>query len=121
MKRYALRQLVQLAVVIVGISMLAFAILHVIGDPVTLLLPQNAGKEEFERYRKLLGEYRVKYDQIRGNWIEGRIEEQQRDLMIDGLMNRLLDDIDDEPDAEGDAPASGIGKARDRDREREDR
>ena len=26
-----------------------------IGDPVLLLLPQNAGKEEFERYRKLLG------------------------------------------------------------------
>ncbi len=55
MKRYALRQIVQLAVVIVGISVLAFAILHVIGDPVTLLLPQNAGKEEYERYHKLLG------------------------------------------------------------------
>jgi peptide/nickel transport system permease protein len=27
----------------------------VIGDPVLLLLPQNAGREEFERYRKLLG------------------------------------------------------------------
>ena len=26
-----------------------------IGDPVLLLLPQNAGKAEFERYRKLLG------------------------------------------------------------------
>ena len=55
MKRYLVRQLVQLVVVIVGISMLSFAILHVIGDPVLLLLPQNAGKEEFERYRKLLG------------------------------------------------------------------
>jgi peptide/nickel transport system permease protein len=55
MKRYALRQLIQLLVVIVGISMLAFAILHVIGDPVLLLLPQNAGKEEYERYHKLLG------------------------------------------------------------------
>jgi len=55
MKRYALRQVVQLAVVIVGISMLAFAILHVIGDPVTLLLPQNAGKDEYARYNKLLG------------------------------------------------------------------
>ena len=54
MKRYVLRQVVQLAVVIVGISMLAFSILHVIGDPVTLLLPQNAGKEEYARYHKLL-------------------------------------------------------------------
>ncbi|PYM30857.1 MAG: ABC transporter permease [Candidatus Rokuibacteriota bacterium] len=35
--------------------MLAFAILHVIGDPVLLLLPLNAGKEEYERYHKLLG------------------------------------------------------------------
>ena len=52
---YAARQLVQLVVVIIGISMLAFAILHVVGDPVLLLLPQNAGKEEFERYRRLLG------------------------------------------------------------------
>src|SRR5512143_2977767 len=63
MKRYALRQLVQLGVVIVGISMLAFAILHVIGDPVLLLLPQNAGKEEYERYTKLLGLDRPLYVQ----------------------------------------------------------
>lgn len=50
-----------------------------------------------ERYRKLLGDYRVKYERIRGDWIEGRIEEHQRDLMVDGLMNRLLDEIDEEP------------------------
>src|SRR5262245_9391255 len=55
MKRYATQQLVQLILVVVGISLLSFAILHVIGDPVLLLLPQNAGREEFERYRKLLG------------------------------------------------------------------
>jgi peptide/nickel transport system permease protein len=55
MRRYAARQLVQLVVVIIGISVLAFALLHVIGDPVLLLLPQNAGKEEYARYHKLLG------------------------------------------------------------------
>jgi len=55
MRRYLLRQLVQLVVVVVGISILAFSILHVIGDPVTLLLPQNAGKEEYARYKHLLG------------------------------------------------------------------
>jgi peptide/nickel transport system permease protein len=54
-RRHLARQLIQFVVVIVGISILAFAILHVLGDPVLLLLPQNAGKEEFERYRKLLG------------------------------------------------------------------
>ena len=55
MRAYVVRQLVQLVVVVIGISVLSFCILHVLGDPVLLLLPQNAGKEEFERYRKLLG------------------------------------------------------------------
>src|SRR3989449_1008186 len=55
MRRYITHQLVQLVVVVIGISLLAFTILHVLGDPVLLLLPQNAGKEEFERYRHLLG------------------------------------------------------------------
>ena len=55
MRRYVVRQLAQSVVVVVGISVLAFAVLHVVGDPVLLLLPQNAGQEEFERYRKLLG------------------------------------------------------------------
>jgi len=55
MRSYVVHQLVQLVVVVIGISILAFVILHVLGDPVLLLLPQNAGKEEFERYRKLLG------------------------------------------------------------------
>jgi hypothetical protein len=55
--------------------------------------------DQQERYRRLLGEYRVKYDRVRADWIEGRVEEQQRDLMIDGLMNRLLEEIDEEPPA----------------------
>ena len=55
MRRHLARQLVQLVVVVIGISVLSFGILHVLGDPVLLLLPQNAGHEEFERYRKLLG------------------------------------------------------------------
>ena len=63
MRRYITRQLFQLVVVVFGISVLAFAILHVLGDPVLLLLPQNAGKEEFERYRHLLGLDRPLYVQ----------------------------------------------------------
>src|SRR5215467_5670453 len=63
MRRYIARQLVQLVVVVLGISVLAFGILHVLGDPVLLLLPQNAGKEEFERYRHLLGLDRPLYVQ----------------------------------------------------------
>src|SRR5262249_59749826 len=63
MRRYIARQLVQLVVVVLGISVLAFLILHVLGDPVLLLLPQNAGKEEFARYHHLLGLDRPLYVQ----------------------------------------------------------
>src|SRR2546425_5040564 len=63
MRRYIVGQLVQLVVVVLGISLLAFAILHVLGDPVLLLLPQNAGKEEFARYHRLLGLDRPLYVQ----------------------------------------------------------
>ena len=55
MRRYLVRNLVQLVVVIFGISVLSFSILHIIGDPVTLLLPLNAGKEEYARYKHLMG------------------------------------------------------------------
>jgi len=63
MRPYLARQLVQLVVVVFGISLLAFGILHVLGDPVLLLLPQNAGIQEFERYRHLLGLDRPLYVQ----------------------------------------------------------
>src|SRR5262245_62812318 len=63
MRNYLARQLVQVVVVVFGISLLAFGILHVLGDPVLLLLPQNAGKAEFERYRHLLGLDRPLYVQ----------------------------------------------------------
>jgi peptide/nickel transport system permease protein len=55
MRTYLAHQLVQLVIVVVGVSLLVFAVLHVIGDPVLALLPLNAGKEEYERHRKLLG------------------------------------------------------------------
>ncbi|HEY7363944.1 MAG TPA: ABC transporter permease [Methylomirabilota bacterium] len=55
MKSYLGRQLVQFVVVVIGISMLSFSILHVIGDPVVLFVQEGAPKEEHERFRKLLG------------------------------------------------------------------
>src|SRR5262245_53244949 len=63
MRRYLARQVVPLLIVVPGLSVLAFGILHVLGDPVLLLLPQNAGKEEFERCRHLLGLDRPLYVQ----------------------------------------------------------
>jgi hypothetical protein len=53
--------------------------------------------EQQGRYRRLIGDYRVKYDRIRGQYIEGACSEEQRDLMIEGLLGRFLDDIDEDP------------------------
>jgi peptide/nickel transport system permease protein len=49
------RQLVQLVVVVLGISIVSFSILNVIGDPVLMMLPQNTPKEEMERFRVAKG------------------------------------------------------------------
>ncbi len=66
--------------------------------------------DQQERYRKLIGEYRVKYDQIKAKYVEGVIDESQRDLMVDGLMNRFFEDIDADPDS---GKPSGIGPKKD--------
>ena len=74
MRRYLVHQFIQLVVVVVGISILVFSILHIIGDPVTLLLPQNAGKEEYARYKHLMGLDRpvwVQYWKFATNAIHG--------------------------------------------------
>ncbi len=49
------QQLVQFVVVVIGIAMLSFSILHVVGDPVVLFVQEGAPKEEHERFRRLLG------------------------------------------------------------------
>ncbi|GAB4216757.1 MAG: hypothetical protein OHK0013_43630 [Sandaracinaceae bacterium] len=70
--------------------------------------------DQQERYRKLIAEYRVKYDQIKAKYVEGLIDESQRDLMIDGLMNRFFEDIDADPDT-GRTPGVGPGREGKRD------
>ena len=45
-------------------------------------------------YRTLIGEYRTRFEEIRGQWAEGQVDQAQRDLMIEGLLTRLLDDLD---------------------------
>jgi ABC-type dipeptide/oligopeptide/nickel transport system permease component len=55
MKRFLLHQLIQVLVVCLGISIITFLLLHLKGDPVVLLLPLDAGKEEMESFRHLMG------------------------------------------------------------------
>jgi peptide/nickel transport system permease protein len=55
MKRFLVHQFVQLIVVCLGISIITFLLLHLKGDPVVLLLPLDAGKEEMDSFRHLMG------------------------------------------------------------------
>jgi hypothetical protein len=48
MKRYILRRLGQALITIVGISMIVFLLIHLRGDPVALMAPQAATKEDIE-------------------------------------------------------------------------
>ena len=55
MQRYVARRLAQALLVIVGISAVAFALTHVIGDPVVLLLPFQASPAQVAVMRHALG------------------------------------------------------------------
>src|SRR5712692_4117870 len=55
MQRYVARRLVQAVFVLVGISVVAFALTHVIGDPVVLLLPFQASQAQVIAMQHMLG------------------------------------------------------------------
>ena len=55
MRQYVLARLLQLLVVMVGISIITFALTYVLGDPLSVLLPLDAPAETREVYRRELG------------------------------------------------------------------
>jgi len=55
LRAYIANRLLQTVVVIVGISMIAFTITYLVGDPLTVLLPLDAPKEQRDVYRHSLG------------------------------------------------------------------
>jgi peptide/nickel transport system permease protein len=55
MTQYILGRLVQLVVVMIGISMITFAITFILGDPLFVLLPPDAPPEQRETFRRQLG------------------------------------------------------------------
>jgi ABC-type dipeptide/oligopeptide/nickel transport system permease component len=55
MKRYVLQRLFQAVIVIWGISLITFSLLHLFRDPVLILLPPEATKEDVELLRKEMG------------------------------------------------------------------
>src|SRR5919199_1444455 len=55
MRQYVVGRLVQLIVVMVGISIITFVLTYVLGDPLSVLLPLDAPKEQRDVYRHQLG------------------------------------------------------------------
>jgi len=55
MFNYIARRLLQTIIVILGVTLLAFASLHLSGDPTALYVNERASKEEIERVRHILG------------------------------------------------------------------
>ncbi len=55
MKSYILHRLLQAVIVIWGISLITFSLLHMFRDPVLILLPPEATKEDVETLRREMG------------------------------------------------------------------
>jgi len=55
MRQYVFSRLLQLVVVMIGISIVTFVLTYVLGDPLSVLLPLDAPKEERAVYRHQLG------------------------------------------------------------------
>jgi len=55
LRAYIANRLLQTLVVIIGISMIAFTITYLVGDPLAVLLPLDAPKEQRDVYRHALG------------------------------------------------------------------
>jgi peptide/nickel transport system permease protein len=55
MSVYVARRLAQALIVLLGISVVVFVILHLTGDPTLLMLPPDVSAEEVKRFRRVMG------------------------------------------------------------------
>jgi len=55
MTRYLIRRFWQSLLVLFGVSLIVFIILHLTGDPAVLLMPPDATKEDIDNFRKIMG------------------------------------------------------------------
>ena len=55
MRKYILVRLGHGIVCLIGVTMIVFSLVHLSGDPMALLIPQDAKKEDVEEMRRLLG------------------------------------------------------------------
>jgi hypothetical protein len=55
---------------------------------------QDAIAAKVKGYREHIRDYEGKFEKVRGDWVDGKISNDQRDLMMDGLLQRFLADIE---------------------------
>jgi hypothetical protein len=73
-----------------------------------------------ERYKLLIDEYRGKHMSVRAKFVDGGLDSDERDLMIDGLLRRFLEQLDVQPDLgeteeeEGDGADEELDETEDR-------
>jgi len=102
-----------------GVAAVTLLLRTVLGGPIGLLLTgaslaslvaiyaKNHKQiwERAERYKDLIVRYRGRFEKVRAEYIDGAVRQDQRDLMIDGLMSRFLVELEDDgppaPDGEG--------------------
>lgn len=51
-----------------------------------------------DRYKQLIGQYRIKHQQVRAKFVDGALDADERDLMVDGLLRRFLEELDVMPE-----------------------
>ncbi len=81
MGAYIVRRILQMIPVIFGITLIIFVLIRVSGDPVTLLLPEDAPQEQVEQLRESLGLNRPIWEQyiiFLGNLLQGDFGESIR-------------------------------------------
>ena len=95
MLRYTIRRLLQLVPVLIGISIMTFAILHAIpGDPVVVMAPTDATEEDIAALRAEFGldqPLPVQYLKYVGNALQGNLGKslRTRDPVAETLLRRL--------------------------------
>ena len=92
----------------VGLIALRLGLRFLVGGPLGIILAgataaslvayfmRNRGeiKERIVRYRELVGELRQAYEKLQDDHRDGRLDDRQRNLMVDGLMKRFLQDLE---------------------------
>jgi hypothetical protein len=91
-----------------GATALALLLRAVVGGPIGILLTgasiaslvglyvKNHERiwKRVERHKRVVDRFRSRFDEIRSDYVDGTIRDDQRDLMVDGLMGRFLAELD---------------------------